>query len=325
MTGQKKQVGTDGILRDGKNDWAAHKVRTVGVAEMYQNVDPKKSVRMSVCGDLLGFLEDEGKKKLVKANLCKLRLCPMCQWRRTKKVFAQMSQIINYINVHKKCRYIFVTLTIRNCEGDELGAKLDAISKGWKRLQKYPEFNMKRKGSLIQGWYRSMEVTHNVEPGNLWFDTYHPHIHAIFAVSPHYFNRKNPYYCTFKRLQEIWAQAMELDYLPDVSINAISEQKPEAVTKAIAEIGKYSVKSNDYVIPDHWDFSVNTLKTLDRELRGRRFISFGGIFRTVHKLLHLDDMEMGDLVELAEQEVKTENDNIVWYAWNAGYRQYMRS
>lgn len=320
MVGQEKQAGTDGILRDGKNDWVGHKEEALKVAEAYAEVDPVKAARISVCGDFLGFRKEAGGgKKLVKANFCKIRLCPMCQWRRSKKVFAQMSQIMDYIAEHERCRYLFVTLTVRNCEGDKLRATLDRLSEAWHRLQRFPEFSVSRKGSLVQGWYRAVEVTHNIS-----HDTYHPHIHAIFAVAPSYFRKTNEYYCTFERLQEIWSQAARLDYDPDVSINAIQERDPEAVTKAIAEICKYSVKSKDYIIPGDWEFSVETIRTLDRELHNRRFLSFGGIFRRVHKLLHLDDMETGDLVELAGEDTACADDSIVWYVWRSGYRQYVR-
>lgn len=320
MRRQEKQAGTDGILQDGKNNWVGHKLETLKVVDVYAEVDPVKAARVSVCGDFLGFKpEADGGKKLVKANFCKIRLCPMCQWRRSKKVFAQMSQIMDYIAQHEKCRYLFVTLTVRNCEGDKLGVTLNRLSEAWDRLRKYPEFNASRKGSLVQGWYKAVEVTHNI-----CHDTYHPHIHAIFAVAPSYFRKTNSYYCSFERLQEIWSQAAQLDYDPDVSINAIQERDPEAVTKAIAEICKYSVKSKDYIIPGDWEFSVETIRTLDRELHNRRFLSFGGIFRRVHKLLHLDDMETGDLVELTGEDAAYANDDIVWYVWRSGYGQYIR-
>lgn len=326
MGRKKNQAETDGILRDGKNNWSGHKVEAEKTTEVFREVDQKKAARMSVCGDSLGFLKQaDGKKKLVRANFCELRLCPMCQWRRSKKVFAQMSQIMDYIQGHEKCRYLFVTLTVRNCEGDRLNETLDKLSRAWNRLLRYPEFSMTRKGSLIRGFYRSVEVTHNIDRANPWFDTYHPHMHVIFAVDPSYFWKSNAYYCTFERLQEIWKQAAQLGYDPEVSVNAIKENSAESVTKAIAEICKYSVKSNDYIIPDDWDLSVDTVRTLDRELAGRRFISFGGIFRKVHKLLHLDDMETGDLVELAGKKPEVPEEEIIWYVWRTGYAQYYKN
>lgn len=325
MTRRKKQAATFEVLKDGKNDWAGHKMETMKVTDAYMAFKPEKGSRMSVCGKILGFRTAvDGTKKLIKAGFCHIRLCPMCQWRRSKKAFAQMSQIMDYINEHHKIRYLFVTLTVKNCEGDQLKATLDKLSKAWDSLRKYPEFNTKKKGSLIRGWYRAVEVTHNVDPLSPSFDTYHPHIHAIFAVAPSYFRKTNRYYCDFERLQQIWRQAAQLDYDPDVSVNAISERDPVGVTKAIAEICKYSVKSNDYIIPNQWEFSVKTLELLDRELAGRRFLSFGGVFREVHKLLHLDDMETGDLVDLSGNQQETADDALVWYVWQAGYGQYIR-
>ena len=56
--------------------------------------------RTMSCGDSLAFrrgISQDGElaeiSRLHSANFCKDRLCPMCQWRRSRKMYAQMLQV----------------------------------------------------------------------------------------------------------------------------------------------------------------------------------------------------------------------------------------
>lgn len=290
-------------------------------------INTSKAARLYTCGNALGFhVDKDGKKKLAVANFCHVRLCPLCSWRRSLKLFGQTSQILDYMGQNGDYRYIFITLTLRNCSGGELSASLDKLYEAWHRLIRYPEFNVQRKGSQILGYYKTLEVTHNVNPESKVFDTYHPHIHAIFAVKPCYFRKdKNPYYCSHERLKAIWKQAAVLDYDPQVSIQAVKGKNNSAgdITSGIAEVCKYSVKSADYILPDEWQFSHDTVEILDKALAGRRFISMGGVFRKVHRLLHLDDADSGDLIHVDNSDTSSViDDNLIWYVWHYGYNQY---
>ena len=90
---------------------------------------------LAECGDTLAFLRDaSGKKRLHSANFCRNRLCPMCNWRRSLKMYSQVSQITDRILDTKKARFIFVTLTVRNPDGAHLAETLDLMNKGFKYI-----------------------------------------------------------------------------------------------------------------------------------------------------------------------------------------------
>ena len=84
---------------------------------------------------------------------------------------------------------------------------------------------------------KAIEITYNAVQ-----DTYHPHIHAIFAVRPSYFKTG---YLTRKAWRDLWQAVMQLDYSPQVDVRAISGRE-----KAVAEMAKYPVKTADLLTLD---------------------------------------------------------------------------
>ena len=70
-------------------------------------------------------------KRLHGANFCRNRLCPMCNWRRSLKMYSQVSQITDKILTTRKSRFIFVTLTVKNPDAEHLTETLDLMNKGF--------------------------------------------------------------------------------------------------------------------------------------------------------------------------------------------------
>ena len=94
-----------------------------------------KYYALKYCSNYLTFAETtDGNKKLVDARFCRIRLCPMCTWRRTKKVFSQLSRIVQEINKDKEREYIFLTLTCKNVDGIELKQTVKDLLQAFKRM-----------------------------------------------------------------------------------------------------------------------------------------------------------------------------------------------
>ena len=127
------------VLKDvndkGKEiDWRGKKLKTIDLAKSYRrlslNVNPmfeNKAFRVRDCGTYLEYKKfiDTGEKKLHQANFCKVRLCPMCAWRRSLKIFGQVSIVMDHVEENYNYKYIFLTLTVKNCYGEDLRDTLD--------------------------------------------------------------------------------------------------------------------------------------------------------------------------------------------------------
>lgn len=294
------------------------------ITEAYKEVDISKAERLSNCATWLKYArKDDNTMTLKQANFCRVRLCPVCQWRRSLKVYGQMSQILNAIK--DRYKFIFLTLTVRNCEGLQLSEYLDALNYAFNMLTKSEAWR-----GACRGYFKAVEVTRNRVTG-----TYHPHIHALIAVNPSYF--KSRYYLSYDRWRDIWEHVLNtalakyelgiMEYRPQISVQRVKEKDGD-IAHACCEVSKYSVKSKDIIIYDDWDLTVETVRTLDRVLNGRRLATMGGVIRKEHKRLHLQDAdgENADLLNVGENtdDIQCDDDaNTLLYIWHSGYSEYV--
>lgn len=304
--------------------WSEKKLNNQLLATAYDSVNESKAFRLRQCSNFLTFSVNPctGAKTLKTANFCRVRLCPVCQWRRSLKVFGQMTRIIDAINATKPLAYIFLTFSVVNCQPEDLDDSLNKIIYSFKKFTKNVAFK-----KAVKGWYRGLEVTHNLnkytrdKQGNVianpCYDTFHPHIHMICAVNDSYFSGSN--YIAQSKWAEMWKSSSGVDYDPQFYIKRVKGNTSEA----IAEVAKYPLKDGDYIIPTDWDMTVNTVRVLDNALDNRRFVAFGGVFREWHKKLNLDDSENGDFIHADEYAV-SDSYPLATYVWNTGYTQYTR-
>lgn len=262
-----------------------------------------RTQRVLECGTFLEFKVSHEKAKLQHANFCKDRLCPMCNWRRSLKIFSQMSKVMNAMQGYE---FLFLTLTVRNCSADELPQTVQALYDGWRYLyHKNKEFR-----SVIEGTFRSLEVTRNKKDGS-----YHPHLHCILAVKPSYFKKG---YITQKRWSELWQQACGLDYDPIVHIEKVKDTG-SGISDAVAEASKYPTKSSDFLDGHDVKRSAEYAASFLEALAGRRLCGWTGIFAEIRKQLNLDDCENGDLVVTDDDVIREDVAcMIVRYSWRAG-------
>lgn len=296
--------------------WAAHKDQTALLSYAYEQLgNDRKAGRVQCCAPRLVFARsEEGRLKLAAASFCRVRLCPVCQWRRSLKLFGQTTEVVKAVQQQRKVAWLMLTLTVKNVDGIDLPNEITIIHKAWDRLCKTKAFQ-----GAVLGWQRCLEVTHNVDESSGAYDTYHPHIHALLCVKPSYFTHG---YIKRDQWASMWAAAARLDYVPQVWVSRVKDGSAGAV----AEVTKYAAKPGDYLTAWDVDMMLSSVEIMDNALHRRRLVAFGGILKDAHKALGLDDVEDGDLVH-------TDNDPtpeaaaaaLTTFAWVPGYRQYYLS
>lgn len=324
-------TGTGEILKDysstGKErPWKLHKQENLQLVKIYKTAREKninlitdsRLFDLEHCADTLLFAENaEGKKKLKSANFCRLRLCPMCQWRRSLKMFGQVQTITDKIlERDKSTRFLFATFTVKNVDAENLETCINILNNKFLYLvsrNKTFAPAKKLKQNLL-GYLKAVEVTYNTKD-----KTYHPHLHVIFAVKSTFFKNKQNY-MTKKEWIELWQKALGVDYKPQTDIRAIKTN----TGKAIAEVAKYPVKTAPILsLPD--DEVVEVLKTLTLSLNKKRFVSYGGIFKIVKQELKLADIETDkDLVNTdIEQQERFNAVTAVLFKYNFKFGCYI--
>jgi plasmid rolling circle replication initiator protein Rep len=300
--------------------WHEHKQQAMALAAGLLDRHPEQAARMERCADRLTFRRDwsdpaqPGRLRLAQAHFCRVRLCPMCQWRRSLKMHGQLRQCIDYLDRQRAregrrpYRYILLTLTVRNAAGPDLAAALDALQEGWQRLLRRAPVR-----KVVQGYVRAVEITYNRTR-----DDYHPHIHALLAVNPSYFTGRD--YLPHATWRDLWQQSARLDYAPQVDARRAS-----GGPDAIAEVAKYATKASDYLIPDDIDRMADVLDTLLTSCAKRRFAGWGGCLGDAHRALQLDDVEDGDLVHTGYDDAGESDAGAALWSWDwyVGPRLYI--
>jgi plasmid rolling circle replication initiator protein Rep len=314
------------ILQDKKNGkerpWVKKKINSTFLAESFLRLDMQnKAKRTFKCGEFLKFAECkiDDYKKLIEANFCRDRLCPMCNWRRSRKLQQQIFKVLHAaVDREPKMRFIFLTLTVENVKGQDLGETITKMLKGFKEL-----FDLKNVDDYVLGYVRNLEVTYNK-----FRDDYHPHVHVLMGVKSSYFSSEG--YIKQNRWTEMWAHLLKLDYKPIVDIRPVKKRSEgQAPVEAAMEIGKYSAKTTDYLHIGNEELTDKVIKVLAAALKGRHLIGFGKLFRNIHKELNLVDVEdkTADLVGGDETNCTCPLCGSglfnMLYKWNMGYRVYV--
>ena len=188
---------------------------------------------------------EQGKALLRSANPCNRRLCPFCEWRRSRvwrrRFFEGLPRFHEDFPTHKA---VFLTLTVRNCGVDELRTCLTDLHRSWDRLNRRSFFPTKF-------WFRRTEVTvGSTRESSLDAPTFHPHIHAVLFVPAGYFSHG---YVKQTEWRKQWMDAARLDYPPVVDVRkARTNYSPGgALTSesrsAAVEATKYATKATDLI------------------------------------------------------------------------------
>jgi len=271
------------------------------VLEKYQYFDKSKTNRMIDCGRHLEFAlfqnrkdKDLHEKKLDKMFTCKDRFCSFCNWRRARKLAIQSYEVLKAIEAQKKVRYLFVTLTVKNCLIEQLSDTIKQMNRAYERM-----FKWQRLKKSILGWSRILEYPPQKNNPKM----VHPHYHCLIVVPAGYFDTKKNLYIKQNEWQSLWQKALKVDYALSVDVRIIkSKNGDDPIAKAVAEFAKYPLKSVD-IEP----LSIDQFRELVYQMRRKRAVAFGGILKEYRKKLTLDDVEDGDLIysdKLKDEEWK---------------------
>lgn len=307
-----------------ENKFAPKKVNSGKLADVYYRLGyDSRATRVRDCGTWLQWAVTESDWRLQHANFCRDRLCPMCNWRRSMKIFSQVSRIMDVLE--NDYDFIFATFTVKNCSAEQLPATVSALFDGWRFLyHKDKDFR-----KVVLGSFRGLEITRNVNRRSKSFGTYHPHLHTILAVKKSYWKKG---YLTQRQWTDMWKNACDLDYQPIVNVKKIMPKLVDnghtvemSLASAVAEVAKYAVKDSDYLTGTETE-CADTVSAFLSALSRRRLVSTTGVFLKVQKQLALDDMENGDLLLTDEGQPELRSDVltlIVTYTWKCGqYVQY---
>lgn len=305
-------------LSNKDKPWDYHRGLADQVRDLYRGSEfDHYADRVAVCAKLLEFAlssNDSGEMgfRLQTAWFCRVPRCPVCQWRRSLMWKARFFKALPKISFdYPTARWIFLTLTVRNCELSELRTTLSLMNKAFQRLSQ-------RKAFPALGWVKSFELTRNKQDG-----TAHPHFHVLMMVPAGYF--KGQSYINQEQWTQLWRHSLRVDYDPVVDVRAVKAKSGikaghadpgVGLVVAIKETLKYTVKGEELVADASW------LVELTHQLYKTRAIALGGVLKNYlseaeaenDDLIHADQQDEGDV---------SPDDPRWWFSWREMVRRYM--
>lgn len=292
------------------------KLRSYYLARSFDRLHMEgRANRLISCGHYLEFAtnRETGERHLIGADFCRDRLCPMCSWRRSLRVFSDLSKVFDTVMTENSGYVpVFLTLTVKNCKPYELKSTLVSMQAAWKAFCAI--LPVKR---AFCGWFRCLEITYNKKD-----DTMHPHYHVMMLADRDYF--ESPDYLSIHKIVKFWRQALRCDYDPICHIRRIKSKKncTNDVRSAVLEVAKYAVKDTDYIYPHDDELTDYVVENLAVGLDNVRLIAYGGILKKVSKMLKCKD-DVDDLATIDAQQYENPVLYIVTkYRWSAGIGKY---
>ena len=250
------------------------KTRTMKLYRFVMPFDYKSAARYYNCGTTIALQNG----KIKSANFCRDRLCPMCNYRRSQKMFSQNMTVYEKIKEdHPNYRQLFLTLTVPNVPL-------------WKLKETLRE--------PIVGYCKKLEITYNKES-----HTYHPHYHVMLTVDG-WASRIEDYV-------KWWSASVQKGRQLVCYIESV-----DGDARSVAEMSKYMTKSDD-ILKSLEDSEISAAEEKWFMYRAAVFavreMTFGGIWREYRRELGYVDIEDDDLTDT---EVITHSDSpIIWYEW----------
>ena len=285
--------------------WDVHRAESDQIASNYKGSEFERyAERIDDCSNLLAFglvpNVDEGayQLKLRTARFCRVRTCMVCSWRRSLMYKARAYKALpRVINDYPTARYLFMTLTLKNCPVVELRESILHLNRSFSRLTKLKHFP-------AIGFIKTVEVTR----GKRGYA--HPHLHILMMVKPEFFSRN---YVNKKEWCAWWKRAAKVDYTPIIDVKAIKPQN--SPLGLLAEIVKYQTKPNDLIFADREWFLEYT-----RQIRSTKAFALGGVFKDYFK--ELDKEETQDEMIGNDETGESPDEGELYFGWRCSEKKY---
>lgn len=303
-------------LSSKEKPWDTHRAESDLIETIYGASADRRHQRLGervkLCSQVLQFARDPPTKKLKlkSAWFCRVRFCPVCQWRRSMQWQARLYQALpRLLTDFPDARFLFATFTIKNCAIEALRPTLQLLTRGWRRLTDLALFP-------AIGWIRAIEVTRGRDG-----TTAHPHLHSLLMVKPDYFGE---WYLQQHEWARMWGESLRLNYRPVVDIRVIKQtNKRSSLTvnnvnishmwMIVAEILKYTVKVSDMVRDHDW------FLTMSDQVVKTRAVAAGGVLKP-----YLKTRRGEDLTQEPGEDPPIPSAESLFFGWKPDMKRYKK-
>jgi plasmid rolling circle replication initiator protein Rep len=324
--------------------WRTHKIAADRIALLYRETEHHASyLRMLQCCQRMHFVQitnlstGEIFLKLHATKFCRVPRCPSCQFAKMRKWIARSQSLTKKLFAdHPEARYIFLTLTVKNCHVTDLDLTIKSMNSAWQRLSQLDVFP-------ADGFLKTLEFTreyrcthqHNHKSSDNKSskrcshcrptDYIHPHFHCLLMVKESYFSGKN--YLSQKKWTELWRKSLRVEYIPIVNVKRVKSlsSKNNGMYEAVRETLKYALKSDDLLsgVSTSGMSEQDFLIEITNQLIHKKLVSTGGLLKKYlselekdpEELIHFDDEQ-----PLDDDQIKAANLEFEWYYYRHDFK-----
>ena len=286
--------------------WDVHRSESDQISSNYRGSEFERySDRIDDCSQLLAFglvpNADEGayQLKLRTARFCRVRTCMVCSWRRSLMYKARAYKALpKILEDFPKSRYLFQTLTLKNCAIEDLRETILHLNRSFSRMARLKHFP-------AVGYIKTVEVTRG-KRGDA-----HPHLHVLMMVQPSFFSHG---YVNKKEWCAWWKRAARVDYTPIIDVKAIKAK--DSPLGLLAEVVKYQTKPNDLIFSDRRWFLEYT-----RQIHGTKAFALGGVFKQYFKEFEKEETA-DELIGGDENGQNGPDEGELYFGWRRAEKKY---
>lgn len=227
----------------------------------HQTATMRDAADIRDCATNLRIYQSESNGTFADTWYCNHRHCPICQRQKALKWCSKLHQVMNDVPDLLEGRWIYLTLTTRNCHVSDLRKTLERMIRGFYRLKRQNFW----KRNVIGG-IRFIEVNQGREDKQ----TAHPHFHCLLLVRPSMFSGNN--YMSGERWSSAWQHCLGVPFPLRAHVHRLNNSGEE-LRREIARHVYYSMKPELHVSDRPW------FLTMVNEVKGLRFVEPFGELR----------------------------------------------
>lgn len=268
----------DGRLWDIEFDF---KLKAAGADAFWVKGERKRARALLECSqhiviDTLELPDGTQFNHLAYREACRDRACVLCQrvvaWKRRRQLFAVLEE---YDLAKQRTHPVFIVLTRPAVHYSEMHTELRDGTAALRRFLRAAQVQ-RAFGSI----FRATEFNFNVRTS-----TTNLHFNFIAMAAPDYFQNSAIYMDQRRDLEPLWRRCCRAEQKCICHIQAIRNDDPEGLQKAVYEAAKYTTKS--YLFAErhrHGGITVDAdaFVEIHRAIKGHRLSAFTGLFKDLH-------------------------------------------
>jgi len=197
---EAKIESTQALKEKGQDFWDDLKKRNLAFAERVSSFDSKLAQRVEECADIVKFKEcANGFLAFKSARFCRVRGCPMCEWRRSRRVAKMVANAVKNFEGKPSNNWQQITLSIHPVPVCELSHAIDELCDGFSRLSRLKIWK-------IKGGFRFIHLQ--------WMENMVQPSIQFLGLCPAGMTGKN--YISRDKWTRLWAQSIRLESVPGV-------------------------------------------------------------------------------------------------------------